>query len=414
MNRFKLLSVGLFGLMLLGAGCSSTPGTEIFDIVGADPSVETNAGGYYDDVQRVRGVNTLVRPSDITSNGQGVDGFPILTEPKFVSVDEAEAEDVFFDDIRGYAVDTADGSRFYSTQVLAWHGLVLDEIDGQSVVASHSVLSGTGGVYEHDSDEDYGLSGYVWNSDALFYDESTESLWSVLLGRAVYGERAGESLSSAGSYTVTWGEWKQAHPDGEVLSSDTGFVRRYDLSPYGKYITMRDVIFETTNQVVPALETKAIVQGIVIDGAGKAYQEGPLVEIAGGLLLDTFAGRSLVVWTDEQRAIRVHDVTDGPEFERIAGSALIDSNGDTWELTASGDLTNDERVVVSIPTTEAFWFAWSATYPETELYAVVRGRGLQNGPIVLEEGDGVETEEGGVSIEVDDSFGGLEPVFEAE
>ena len=173
MKRFKLLSAGLFGLLLLGAGCASSSGSELYSIVGSDPAANANAGGYYDEVQRVRGENTLVRPSDITANGQGVDGFPVLAAPTFVSVEEAEAENVFFDDLMGYAVDTADGSRFYSTQVLAWHGLVLDEIDGQSVFAAHSVLSGTGGIYEREAGEDYGLSGYVWNSDTLFFDETT-------------------------------------------------------------------------------------------------------------------------------------------------------------------------------------------------------------------------------------------------
>ena len=46
--------------------------------------------------------------------------------------------------------------------------------------------------------------------------------------------------------TVPWAVWRDAHPDGLVLSRDTGFDRNYRSNPYPGYddITSEPFLFE--------------------------------------------------------------------------------------------------------------------------------------------------------------------------
>jgi hypothetical protein len=67
------------------------------------------------------------------------------------------------------------------------------------------------------------------------YDRQTESLWSQIEGRAIAGLLAGAELDRVPVQTVTWAQWKQAYPDGWVLSRDTGVTRDYGRNPYTGY-----------------------------------------------------------------------------------------------------------------------------------------------------------------------------------
>jgi hypothetical protein len=51
----------------------------------------------------------------------------------------------------------------------------------------------------------------------VMYDRGTRSYWSQLLATAICGDRRGTELSILPSTVATWGEWRDAHPDVEVL-----------------------------------------------------------------------------------------------------------------------------------------------------------------------------------------------------
>ncbi|PIR47905.1 hypothetical protein COV06_00695 [Candidatus Uhrbacteria bacterium CG10_big_fil_rev_8_21_14_0_10_50_16] len=410
MNRFKLLGVGILGLVLLGAGCGTSSKGAV-SVIDQDPNATTTAGGYYEEVQTVKGVHTTVRPTDIHTSGQTADTFPILDHADFVTVEEAEAETDYFDELFGYAVETNDGPRFYSSQVLAWHNIVHDTINGQDALITFSPLTGTGGVFARAGGENFAFSGLVWNNDALFMDTETKSLWSALLGESIYGKRAGESLVRIPFEVMTWSQWKTAHPDGKVMSANTGYERRYNLSPYGSYLQTRSIYFALSSPYQPALEPKAVINGVTIDGFSKAYQEGPIVQAADRVLNDFIGEHAVVAWADAQNVIHVHERTEETVFVKIKGVELVDSEDRVWSLTENGDLVNGDQTFASLAPTSTFWFAWSATHPDTDLYAYVIGKGLVNGPYELHEGEGVNLDDGTTKIEVGDTSK-LAPVIE--
>lgn len=407
MNRFKLLTIGLFGLVLLGAGC--TVGTGGVTVAEMDPDAEVSAGGIYTEVQRAEGDKTILRPSDIHLSGQTTDTFPVLNEATFVSVEEAlaEGDGYLYDDLYGYAVETENGSQFYPTQILAWHGVLHDVIDGQDVAVLYSPLTDVGGVFLRPDGARFEVGGYVWNNDTLFLDSRTQSLWSTLLRQAVYGPSAGEALEPIPFVGVSWATWREANPDGRVLSSNTGYTRSYEVSSYGRYLVTNDTIFDLSSEFIPALLPKAVVSGLQVNGQAKAYQEGPLIQRAGGIVNDRVGEQDVVIWADTTRALRAHVRPEGAEFD-LQGNGLVDQDGIVWFLTDAGELTDGVETLASIPLINTFWFAWQASYPDTHLYANVNGKGFVDGAFNLEEGEG-ESLEDDPGVEINASFDGATP-----
>lgn len=42
---------------------------------------------------------------------------------------------------------------------------------------------------------------------------------------------------------TNWTDWKQLHPDMQVLSTDTGFARDYTRDPYAGYVQDQSIMF---------------------------------------------------------------------------------------------------------------------------------------------------------------------------
>jgi hypothetical protein len=51
----------------------------------------------------------------------------------------------------------------------------------------------------------------------VMLDDATGSFWSQILAQSICGPKAGDFLDIVPSTVATWGEWRESHPDGEVL-----------------------------------------------------------------------------------------------------------------------------------------------------------------------------------------------------
>ena len=59
----------------------------------------------------------------------------------------------------------------------------------------------------------------------VMYDRETDSFWSQFLGEAIDGPKKGAKLEFILAQMVTWGSWKEEHPDtlcSSILGALTG------------------------------------------------------------------------------------------------------------------------------------------------------------------------------------------------
>ena len=69
---------------------------------------------------------------------------------------------------------------------------------------------------------------------------------------------------------TTWEDWLRSYPSTKVLSSDTGYPRNYDRTPYDGYMQSERLMFpvEPRNDLLP---TKERVLAVWCNEASKVY-----------------------------------------------------------------------------------------------------------------------------------------------
>jgi len=283
------------------------------------------------------GVKHSISLNEILSGGPPKDGIPSIDNPKFITVNDADKQ--LDEDSPGLGVVVGDTARFYPYQILVWHEIVNDMIEGRAILVTYCPLCITGIVFSRELETgvvEFGVSGKLWRSNLLMFDraaeEDDESLWSQVLGEAVLGVQTGNKLEIIPSDTVTYGMWKRNHPDTEVLSRDTGASRIYGSDPYGSYYTDDTVSFGASFND-DRLHQKEFVLGIEIDGAFKAYHAAVISE---GVMTDTFVGQTITIEKDSFGSVRMF----------------------------IGDEKEEKQ---PLPYIGGFWFSWLAVHPDTEL-----------------------------------------------
>ena len=280
------------------------------------------------------GVKHSVPLEEIIGGGPPKDGIPSIDNPKFVSASTAtflkEADP-------GIALELNGVNRFYPFQILVWHEIVNDTIHGQRALITYCPLCLSGIVFDplvKGERVEFGTSGKLWNSNLVMYDRKTDSLWSQILGEAIVGEMTGTKLEVMPSDMVRFGDWKKLHPDGQVLSRDTGAIRLYGTDPYGDYYTTPGTYFPVSKKD-ERLQEKDFILGIIVEGKAKAYFP-PSIKKAGEII-DSFAGKTIVArYEKDIDAVRLFEKKFDGTLERINPFA-------------------------------AFWFSWAAVHPDTEL-----------------------------------------------
>jgi hypothetical protein len=285
---------------------------------------------------------------EFASGGPPKDGIPAIDEPAFQSVAEArewlEAREPVVE------VELGGEARAYPLQILVWHEIVNDEVGGTPVSVTFCPLCYTALAFDRRLDGmvlDFGTTGNLRNSDLVMYDRQTESWWQQFGGEAVVGELAGKRLTQVPARIVAWEDFASRHPDGLVLSRDTGYSRLYGQNPYIGYDDVDSPPFLLGRPVDDdRLPPKERVVYLERGGEAVAVPFPALAE-AGSIRLE-LGGETLVVELvpEVRSALDEPDVNDG----RLVGSARV--------TTAAGE---------PIPFDTPFWFAVAAFRPDIRL-----------------------------------------------
>jgi hypothetical protein len=261
---------------------------------------------------------------------------PAADNPQFASAAETTWLD---DDDVVFGVEINGESRAYPRQIMEVREMVNDTLGGRDIAMPYCTLCGSAQVYFTDELPDgidrpiMRTSGLLIRSNKVMYELNTQSVFDTFTGEAVTGELAAKGLvlEQAGVVTTTWGQWRTAHPDTTALVSALALGRDFD------FRNGRDAngpIFPV-GDVDPRLPVQEDVVGVITESGA------PIAFHLASAQAELAAGREVVV-------DNVQLVLDG------GGVLAIDTSG------------ND------LGSHQAFWFAWSQFYPETELWPADR------------------------------------------
>lgn len=329
---------------------------------------------------------SLVPRDRIVSGGPPPDGIPAIDDPAFVGVRDVD----WLDDAEAVLVLRLAGTvRVYPVQIMLWHEIVNDEVDGRPVAVTYCPLCNSAVAFDRRVGRrvlDFGTSGALYQSAMVMYDRQTETLWTHFDGRAVVGTMVGASLHRLPVSTVAWRDVRRAHPEARILSRDTGVDRPYGRNPYGAY-DQRDAPLTGFFAGDPDTRAAAMrrVVGVGGDTAALAVVTAHLAEV--GVVADVLDDRPLTVWHTRgtRSPLGDHDVTGGEDvgatgafvaehggrvltFARSGGRFVDDQTATTWNIlgeAVDGPLAGQR--LRAVPHVDTFWFAWATYRPDTRL-----------------------------------------------
>lgn len=318
------------------------------------------------------------------------DLIPPIDDPTFESVAEGDAW--IEDPEPGAVVEIGDRARFYPLSMMTRHEIVNDDFDGTPVVVTYCPLCNTAVAFDPVIDGEthrFGVSGLLRQSDLVMWDDVTESLWQQITGEAIVGDQTGTRLEPVPSAILSWADFRDRHPDGEVLAFDQGFGIQYGANPYTGYSSSSAPISAFFDGEVddryPALSR---VVGVSLDGEDVAYPFDEISEVR--VVNDTVAGRPIVVlWGSPETAdaLDTSRIADGQAIgtgvaylAAVDGQDLTftsfdedrftdDQTGSVWTLlgdAVEGPLEG-ERLTLA-PHRNEFWFAFQSFFPDARVW----------------------------------------------
>ncbi len=326
---------------------------------------------------------------EIVSGGPPRDGIPAIDRPHFVSVREA---DKWLGDREPVVIVTVgELAKAYPLQILIWHEIVNDVVGDVPVAVTYCPLCNTALGFDRRFDGqllDFGTTGRLRHSDLVMYDRQTETWWQQATGEGIVGTYAGHELTFISAPTVSWTTFKQQHPDGRVLSRDTGFERSYGNNPYAGYDNprggpMRRFFRGKPDERLPAMERVVAVQR---GPASAAYPFSVLEKKQ--VINDMVDDHPVVVFWAPGTASAVdageiaagRDVGSSGVFDRRIGGRTLSfesAGSGTFQDTETSSTWNVLGVAIDgplsgerlepIPHGNHFWFAWAVFKPETRI-----------------------------------------------
>jgi hypothetical protein len=315
-----------------------------------------------------------------------------IDEPVYESV--SSADDWLQDPEQGILLEVEGETLFFPIRILISHEIVNDQRGEIPFSLTYCPLCNTATAFDRRVDGQvlrFGVSGLLRNSDLVMWDDATVSLWQQISGEGIVGDFTGTQLEFIPTALVRWADFKANHPNGDVLSRESGpfdyggngyvgYSSR--ATPFGRFFDAEnlDERFEALSRVV----------GVRVGDATKAY---PFSTIEKELAVnDELNGDPIAVWwgapdtadsLDAPRIGQGQAIGTGIAFNRIIDEQELtfEANGDdtftdaetgtTWNLLGlaiSGPL-DGTQLDTAVHQNE-FWFAWAAFNQGAPVYGL--------------------------------------------
>jgi len=320
---------------------------------------------------------TVIFNNNILETSLAKDSIPPIENPIYTSIEEADL--VFEDWDRMFVYEASDGVYVYPQRIMVWHEIVNDTIDGLPISVTYCPLTSSVIAYTGDdglhTDNTYGTSGNLLNSNLVMYDRNADSRIPQILGVGVSGELNGFALNTKPIHWAQWSDVVNTYKEAFVLSTETGFNRDYNRDPYGTYLPydkwsyyqigepnfplMRDndgtftdvklvVGVKSENDIIALDPELAANEGVVNFSVGET--------------------KAVAIFDNNLMTVRVFIANSYGENLTLSleDGELTDQNSKVWSekgISEQGDYLE--------PMThfDVFWFAWHAYYPDTQIIA---------------------------------------------
>lgn len=241
--------------------------------------------------------------SEAVSGGPPPDGIPAIDNATFVPLSQV----TWGDDVQSIVLSDDRGVRVYTYNVLIWHEIVNDTVDGVPVAVTFCPLCGSAIVFDrtlpNGTASTFGVSGGLIDSNMIMFDRETRGLWQQSTGRALAGSFVGSELALHPFQLLTLGEVRSTYPDALVLSADTGFARDYERNPYGDYDESDRFLFAPST-LDERFAAKLIMVAFSIDDQRVAV---PWLALRDAGSLDAMVGETAVSLRAEESELSVTD-----------------------------------------------------------------------------------------------------------
>jgi hypothetical protein len=355
-SSFRVLAT-LVGLSLLGLGCDTGASTSA-----SQPDLNT--------------ANCTIPTSRINSGcAGGADCIPAIND---IAPGDDRLRDGRPDGLR--ADDRVIGLLF-GEQALAvphkilWtHEIVnVDEWAGHTFSITYCPLTGTSIAFDLSAIDgaEFGVSGLLFNNNLVMYDRGAEepSLWPQMSKQATCGANVGTSLSTLPVIEMEWEQWRELHPDTQVLDDGNGFNRE---DPYGDYDEdlSSPPLFDmpVDDRRLPKERVLGIPAG---EDGGLALPFAELNGVGDSVNVVTVpvgGTEKTVFWNREARTAMAFETSTA--FSVQDGQIVDAETGSVWSVEgrALEGTRAGERLPVDREAYVGFWFAWAAFQPETEIW----------------------------------------------
>lgn len=336
---------------------------------------------------------STVNLDEFRCGGLGKDGIPSLSSPAFVKIGSVPSE---LDDQEPVIVyRNGNAIRGYPLSVLLWHEIVNDTVNGQPIAVTYCPLCNAAIVFDRSINDrvlDFGVTGFLRNSDMVMYDRQTLSWWQQFTGECLSGRLSGQKLRILPAQILSYADLSKVNPDARILSVQTGYQRAYGTSPYPGYDKAKGP-FHYDRPIDPKLPAMTRIIGLIVNKQSRAYPN--IVVERKGVINDIIAGRPIVILAagrclsvlDQQQISKSASTPSPVAFSARVGSRSLtfgfqrgtltdDQTHSAWNLTGeckAGPLKGSS--LTTIPAIHAFAFAWFAFYPQSTIYLMSHNQG---------------------------------------
>ena len=284
-----------------------------------------------------------------------------------------------------------DVARGYPLHILTFHEIVNDEVAGVPVAASFCPLCNTVLAFDRRVEGavlDFGVSGNLRHSDLIMWDRQTETWWQQATGEAIVGRHAGVFLRTLPMSVLSFGDFRRAFPDADILTEETGFSFLYGTNPFPNYdqgSSPKFFLWRPDGRL-PALERVIALssgdENLAIPFTLLAEVTLATIELAGTRVVVLWAPGTLSPLDDFQIADSRDIGSAAAYLPEVDGRRLTlapvpgtpgrfrdEETGSLWDVTGlavSGPLAGSR--LPPFAHGSPFWFAWAAFNPQAPIW----------------------------------------------